>query len=232
MWSETRSRHLRSERSHCLRDDTRSLSLMKLIRESLDIGVPSIRTDTVCDRMTTGAQQALRRTMEIYSNTTRFALACNMSNKIIEPIQSRCAILRYAKLRDSEVLKRLLEICKLEDVSRLLSDNRGTALSGFASQVPYTDEGLSALIFTSEGDMRQAINNLQSTYSGFNFISPDNVFKVCDQPHPVIVKQMLSACQKGDVDLALDGLRGLWDQGYSAVDIVVTIFRVSKTMDE
>lgn len=66
--------------------------------------------------MTTGAQQALRRTMEIYSNTTRFALACNMSNKIIEPIQSRCAILRYAKLKDSEVLKRLLEICKLEEV--------------------------------------------------------------------------------------------------------------------
>jgi replication factor C subunit 2/4 len=40
-----------------------------------------------------------------------------MSNKIIEPIQSRCAILRYAKLKDSEVLKRLLEICKLEEVS-------------------------------------------------------------------------------------------------------------------
>lgn len=54
--------------------------------------------------------------MEIYANTTRFALACNMSNKIIEPIQSRCAILRYAKLRDAEVLKRLLEICELESV--------------------------------------------------------------------------------------------------------------------
>ena len=66
--------------------------------------------------MTAGAQQALRRTMEIYSNTTRFALACNMSNKIIEPIQSRCAILRYAKLRDEEILKRLLEICEAEKV--------------------------------------------------------------------------------------------------------------------
>ena len=66
--------------------------------------------------MTAGAQQALRRTMEIHAKTTRFALACNMSNKIIEPIQSRCAILRYAKLRDQEVLKRLLEICQMEKV--------------------------------------------------------------------------------------------------------------------
>ena len=66
--------------------------------------------------MTTGAQQAMRRTMEVYSNTTRFALACNTSNKIIEPIQSRCAILRYVKLKDAEILKRLLEICESEKV--------------------------------------------------------------------------------------------------------------------
>jgi replication factor C subunit 2/4 len=68
------------------------------------------------DSMTTGAQQALRRTMEIYSSTTRFAFACNQSNKIIEPIQSRCAILRYARLSDAELLKRLLEICVIEKV--------------------------------------------------------------------------------------------------------------------
>lgn len=58
---------------------------------------------TVSFSMTDGAQQALRRTMEIYSNTTRFALACNSSEKIIEPIQSRCAMLRYSKLTDSQV---------------------------------------------------------------------------------------------------------------------------------
>ncbi|KAI0285294.1 P-loop containing nucleoside triphosphate hydrolase protein [Russula aff. rugulosa BPL654] len=165
------------------------------------------------DSMTAGAQQALRRTMEIYSNTTRFCLACNMSNKIIEPIQSRCAILRYAKLSDREVLQRLLEICAEE-------------------KVEYNDDGLTALIFTSEGDMRQAINNLQSTWSGFSFVSGDNVFKVCDQPHPIAVQSMMRACSKGDIEHSMAKLQELWDQGYSAVDIIVTIFRVVKTFDE
>lgn len=68
------------------------------------------------DSMTAGAQQALRRTMEIYSNTTRFCFACNQSSKIIDPIQSRCAILRYGKLSDEEVMKRLMEVCEFEEV--------------------------------------------------------------------------------------------------------------------
>jgi len=48
----------------------------------------------------TAAQQAMRRAIELYSATTRFALACNNSSEIIEPIQSRCAILRFTKLSD------------------------------------------------------------------------------------------------------------------------------------
>jgi replication factor C subunit 2/4 len=80
--------------------------------------------------------------------------------------------------------------------------------------------------------MRQAINNLQSTWSGFGFVSGDNVFKVCDQPHPIIIQTVVRACSKGDVDTAMAQLNELWGQGYSAVDIVVTLFRVVKTFDE
>ncbi len=98
--------------------------------------------------------------------------------------------------------------------------------------MPYNDDGLAALIFTSEGDMRQAINNVQSTHSGFGFVSADNVFKVCDQPHPLTVQAAIRSCMKGDIEGAMEKLDELWEQGYSAVDIVVTFFRVVKTFDE
>ncbi|CAO0793411.1 unnamed protein product [Mucor circinelloides] len=165
------------------------------------------------DSMTGGAQQALRRTMEIYSNTTRFALACNQSNKIIEPIQSRCAVLRYTKLTDAQVLSRLEEICRMENVQS-------------------NDEGLEALIFTADGDMRQAINNLQSTHYGFGYVNAENVFKICDQPHPVVVQQMLQCCGQGKVDDAVTLVEQLYDQGYSSLDIITTIFRVTRNYNE
>ena len=99
------------------------------------------------DAMTKGAQQALRRTMEIYSATTRFALACNNSTKIIEPIQSRAAILRYTKLSNVEVTERLLQVIQAE-------------------KIPYDESGIEAILFTAEGDLRNALNNLQVRLPG------------------------------------------------------------------
>ncbi len=71
-----------------------------------------------------------------YDNKLSLFDTGNNSEKIIEPIQSRCAILRYSKLNDAQILKRLLEISDFEKLS-------------------YTDDGLEAVIFTAQGDMRQ-----------------------------------------------------------------------------
>jgi replication factor C subunit 2/4 len=79
--------------------------------------------------------------------------------------------------------------------------------------------------------MRQAVNNLQSTYSGFGFVGAEEVFKVCDQPHPVKIQNLIKNCQKGELDQAMVQLEELWVQGYAAVDIVGTLFRVVKGMD-
>uniref|UniRef100_A0A672SQ38 Replication factor C subunit 2 n=1 Tax=Sinocyclocheilus grahami TaxID=75366 RepID=A0A672SQ38_SINGR len=140
------------------------------------------------DSMTDGAQQALRRTMEIYSKTTRFALACNASDKIIEPIQSRCAVLRYSKLRDDQIMMRLTEVVEKENLH-------------------VTNDGLEAIIFTAQGDMRQ----------------------VCDEPHPLLVKSMLEHCVNANIDEAYKVIEQLWSLGYSPEDIIGNIFRVCKT---
>lgn len=161
------------------------------------------------DAMTEGAQQAMRRTMEIYSSTTRFALACNMSEKIIEPIQSRCAVLRYSKLSDQQVLKRLQDVLQMENVSS-------------------NEAGLEALIFTAEGDMRQALNNAQATHAGFGFINSENVFKVCDQPHPLMIKKLLHSCIDSNYEKGTEIVEEMWTEGYCGLDIVGTLFRVTK----
>jgi replication factor C subunit 2/4 len=96
-------------------------------------------------------------------------------------------------------------------------------------QVSHTDDGLEAVIFTAQGDMRQALNNLQSTYAGFGHVNATNVFKVCDEPHPLLIKEMLNHCVSTDINNAYLVLKSLWDKGYSPHDIITNIFRVCKT---
>jgi len=177
---------------------------------TLPIGKHKVIILDEADSMTEAAQQALRRTMELYSSTTRFALACNSSEKIIEPIQSRCAMLRYSKLSDAQVLANVLTVCKAENVE-------------------YSEDGLEAIVFTAQGDMRQALNNLQSTHEGFSFVKSANVFKVCDEPHPLLVRDMLDHCVKSDIDEAYKVMSHLWKLGYSSEDIITNVFRVCKS---
>lgn len=185
------------------------IKLFAQTQVSLEAGKHKIVILDEADSMTEAAQQALRRTMEIYSKTTRFALACNTSEKIIEPIQSRCAVVRFGKLTDAHVRKRITQICNLE-------------------RVTYDHEGIDALIYIAQGDLRTAINNLQSTVDGFDTVTQDNVYKVCDEPHPKKVKRIIDATTTGDYETAFEELKHIWDQGYSAEDVIINIFRSVK----
>jgi len=180
---------------------------------TLPVGKHKIIILDEADSMTSSAQQALRRTMELYSSTTRFALACNISSKIIEPIQSRCAILRFSKLTDDQVLDRMIHVIRSEGITQ------------------YTNDGLEALIFTAGGDLRNAINNLQSTYAGLGSITAENVFKIVDQPHPITVQQILEFAIENDLENSLLECEGLFMQGYASVDIINTFFKVCKNIN-
>ncbi|MFW9771597.1 MAG: replication factor C small subunit, partial [Candidatus Thorarchaeota archaeon] len=91
------------------------------------------------DNMTAPAQQALRRTMEQYTENCRMILICNYSNKIIPPIQSRCVVFRFSSLTSDDIKDRLRYIAKEEDIT-------------------ITDDGLKALVDVSKGDCRRGIN--------------------------------------------------------------------------
>ena len=159
------------------------------------------------DSMTESAQQALRVIITDYSHTTRFALACNDSTKIIEPIQSRCSLLRFSKLQNHEVEERLKKVMEIEGVK-------------------YNSEGMKALIETSDGDMRYALNNLQSTFVGFGEVTRDNVYKIVDIPKPEILSEAFKCCLQGKINPAVNTIVGLIEEGYNSYDIINVISRV------
>jgi replication factor C subunit 2/4 len=163
------------------------------------------------DNMTVKAQQLINNLMETYYETTRFAFTCNNSSAIIESIQSRAVILNYRAVTHELILSRLKKICALENVE-------------------YNDDGLDAIVTTSQGDMRQALNCLQTTYNGFKIINTDNVLKICDSPHPLIIKEIFIKCNEKDVKGALIELQKLKDIGFYSSDIILAMINVLKNM--
>lgn len=154
------------------------------------------------DNMTADAQHALRRTMERYTETCRFILSCNYSGKIIEPIQSRCAMFRFTPLLEEDVAEYLRYIAKREgaDIAK---------------------DGLAAVIEVSEGDLRRAINILQAATSLGKRVSEDSVYQVVGKAKPNDIQEMLNLAVNGDFLKARQKLRMmLVEQGLSGVDII------------
>jgi replication factor C small subunit len=126
------------------------------------------------DSMTAAAQSALRRTMEKYTQNCRFILICNYSNKIILPIQSRCSFFRFATLSESEIRDRLNLIAKKEEIK-------------------LANDGIDALIYTSNGDMRRAVNYLQACSSLGSEVTETLVYRITGKINPKEVQQLIRA---------------------------------------
>ncbi len=165
------------------------------------------------DNLTSDAQQALRRTMEIFSHNCRFILICNYSSKIIEPIQSRCAIFRFQRISEEKIKERLLYIAEKEKVS----------ISG---------KGLDAIVYITEGDLRRAINLLQTSAALNEEITEEIVFKVAGRAHPAEIRKMLTLSLEGKFKEARDTLYNLMTRyGVSASDILQQVHREILNMD-
>ncbi len=159
------------------------------------------------DNMTKDAQHALRREMEMYTKTASFILSCNYSSKIIDPIQSRCAIFRFAPVKGHQVIKRLEYIVDQEGLDCDL-------------------QAIETIVYFAEGDIRKAINILQASSSVGEKITEENIYEVVSKARPKDVRKMLNKSLTGDFMGARDLLREIMVlQGTSGEDMVNQIYQ-------
>ncbi len=158
-----------------------------------------------CDSLTKEAQQALRRTMENYTSSTRFLLSCNYSSKIIDPIQSRCTIFRFKPLEKKD----------FEEIISLIA--KGESLK-------VDKKSLDALYEVCDGDARRMKNILQSCAALSKNITEDLIYDLVSAARPKEVKEVLEIAVKGDFIQARNKLLDVMLQhGLSGLDIIKQI---------
>ncbi|WP_424002060.1 replication factor C small subunit [Haloarcula salina] len=159
------------------------------------------------DALTSDAQSALRRTMEQFSNNVRFILSCNYSSQIIDPIQSRCAVFRFSPLADDAVAEEIRHIAAEEGIE-------------------LTDDGLDALIYAADGDMRKAINGLQAASVSGDTVDEEAVYAITSTARPEEIREMVQSALDGDFTAARATLdRLLTEEGIAGGDIIDQLHR-------
>ncbi|MDF1537443.1 MAG: replication factor C small subunit [Candidatus Thorarchaeota archaeon] len=159
------------------------------------------------DHLTNDAQHALRRTMESYASSCRMILICNYSSRIIPPIQSRCAVFKFARLSEEDIAERLEYVAKEEGVK-------------------LNPKGRDSILYLANGDMRVAINLLQAASSSTKVVTDTAVFAISGRADPQKIRTLLSTAVASDFDQALGMLRILISQdGVAPLDLTRQIHR-------
>jgi replication factor C subunit 2/4 len=158
------------------------------------------------DSITPKAQNLLSNIISEFRNNTRIVFICNDCTQIIESIQSRCMIIKYPKINTENLHKKIIHICKYENI-------------------PYTLEGINTLLFVSDQDIRQSINNLECIYYSFNELNSENVYKIVDKPKPYYIYQILNKCILKNYKDTIDIIVNLYNKGYTPNDILLIFMK-------
>lgn len=125
------------------------------------------------DSMTFDAQSALRRIIEKYSATVRFCLICNYENKIIHAIRSRCANFRFSNIDIKHITTKLEQISNDE-------------------KLQYNSKVINTIAHLSKGDLRKAINLLQTISMQPNNITEEICYETAGIPSIDEINKILS----------------------------------------
>ena len=152
------------------------------------------------DTITQKAQNLLSNIITEF-NTTTFIFICNSYNEIIESIQSKCMILKYPKISISKLYSKIEFICNNENIE-------------------YNEKGINTLLYISEYDIRQSINNLECLYYTYKHLKDDIIYEINDRPKLYYIIDILNLCYKKDFNSILDILKLIYNKGYSTNDIL------------
>jgi replication factor C small subunit len=159
------------------------------------------------DALTSDAQGALRRIMEQYSETCRFILSCNYSSKVIEPIQSRCAVFRFRPLANDQISLQITEISNAEDIQ-------------------LDDDAKEAIIQVSLGDLRKAITALQVAASLDKHVTRALIYETTATAPPEQLHAFLLACKRDGFHPARRRLQEILDKyGLAGTDFINQLHR-------
>ncbi len=165
------------------------------------------------DALTSDAQQALRRTMEQFSDNCRFILSCNYSSKIIDPIQSRCAVFRFNRLEEEDVKKYITRIAEEE---------------GFK----VSEEAVKAVLRVAGGDLRRVTNILQTATMQNDKVEEEDIYGAAASLKPEEINEVLEKALKGEFMESRDQLSELMiDRGLDGQDVINAIHREVLDLD-
>ena len=171
------------------------------------------------DNMTIIAQLALKRIIEQYSDTTRFFFTCNNIENIISGIQSCCKIMYFGKIEKGDMIIKLNEICKAENME-------------------IEDDAMEMIISLTENksDMREMINKLEllkanySAHQDLIKITTKEICSICDKPSPIIIQHFLKILGSY-LRAGIQIIHNLKNDGFQSSDICITLTNEILTMD-
>jgi replication factor C small subunit len=157
------------------------------------------------DNLTAEAQAALRRLMERFSGSCRFILSCNYSSRIIDPIQSRCAVFRFRAYPPAAVRTQVERVAKSEHRT-------------------ITPEALETIVAASGGDLRRATNLLQLAATHAENVTAETVKEYATVPLRREVEAMLGAALRDNFTEARTRLYAIiTERGASGEEILRAI---------
>jgi replication factor C subunit 2/4 len=158
------------------------------------------------DSITPKAQNLLSNIISEFRKNTRIIFICNDCTQIIESIQSKCMIIKYPKISSDNLYMKIESICINE-------------------KIPYDKNGINTLLFVSDQDIRQAINNLECIYYSFGELNSDSIYNLIDKPKPYYITQIITSCYDNNYNNTIQTVKNLYNKGYTPNDILLTFMK-------